>query len=285
MSGRLLIIGSDGLLGSSLYEHWYARELPVVKTRRTPDSTDDPAMLLDLATPISSWPRFTEIKAAVLCAAVTSGERCRRDPVTTRHINVHQSVQLAEQLIEQGAFVVFLSTNAVFDGSKPWRDPDEAVCPMTEYGRQKAEAEGKFKQFGDCCAIIRLTKVVHGETPLLRGWLDDLRHQKMIVPFADLVCAPISLEATVRAIATVAERSLAGIWQLSARVDVTYVEIAQRLAHSRKLDDSLIRPAYCRPTADFEHIPQHTTLNVCKSSDTLNFVTPEPLELIDTLFV
>lgn len=257
----------------------------MVRTTRRTGSGDSMIVQLDLAAPAASWPGFSKIRSAVLCGAVTSGERCRLDPAATRHVNVHQTVRLAEQLAGQGAFVVFLSSNAVFDGSKPLCNPDEPVSPMTEYGRQKAEAEKELGKLGERCAIVRLTKVFHGSMALIRNWMADLRAQKAISPFFDYVCAPIPLESVVRAIDIVAEHKLAGIWQLSARTDVAYVEIARKLACLNKLDESLIRPISFREAASIDYVPQHTTLNVGQSATMLGFRVPDPLEVINELTI
>ena len=278
-----LIVGSDGQIGSSLCKHFQASGLPTVRTTRRETAADSSTIRLDLAAPATSWPGFREVRSAVLCGAVTNGEQCRLNPSATRHVNVYQTVRLAERLVEQGAFVVFLSSNAVFDGSKPLRSPNEPVCPMTEYGRQKADAEVELRSLRDRCAIVRLTKVFHGGLALLQGWLGDLRNQKAISPYSDYVCAPISLEAVVRAIGMVVENELAGVWQLSARTDVAYDGIARTLARLNKLDESLIRPIAARQTANLEHVPQYSTMDASQSEASLGFRIPDPLEVINTL--
>ena len=283
MSKLRLIVGSDGQIGSSLCKHFQARGLPTIRTTRREVPADSSIIRLDLAAPTASWPEFYEVRSAVLCGAVTNGEQCRLNPSATRHVNVYQTVRLAKRLVEQGVFVVFLSSNAVFDGTKPLRSPNEATCPMTEYGRQKAEAEVELKSLRDRCAVVRLTKVFHGGLALLQSWLGDLRKQKAIEPYADYVCAPISLEAVVRAIGMVAENELAGVWQLSARTDVAYEQIARMLARLNKLDEGLIRPIFIREAANLEHVPQHTTMNASQSETALSFRIPDPLEVINTL--
>ena len=55
---------------------------------------------------------------AVLCAGITSLAVCRQDPQACRRINVENSLAVLRQLAGTGTFVVALSTNLVFDGSK-----------------------------------------------------------------------------------------------------------------------------------------------------------------------
>jgi len=65
---------------------------------------------------------------------------------------------VTERLQVQGSFVIFLSSNQVFDGTTPYRHSDEAVCPLNEYGRQKAAFENWLLGRSKPAAILRLTK-------------------------------------------------------------------------------------------------------------------------------
>jgi hypothetical protein len=55
------------------------------------------------------------------------------------------------ELVEGGKL-----TNLVFDGSVPCRNAHDAACPVTEYGRQKAEAEKQLLALGNMAAVVRV---------------------------------------------------------------------------------------------------------------------------------
>ena len=82
--------------------------------------------------------------AAVLAAAVTKLDACERDPEATARVNVEANLALAAMLASQGVYVVFLSSNQVFDGTRPHRLGSEPTSPQTVYGRQKAEVESRL---------------------------------------------------------------------------------------------------------------------------------------------
>ena len=42
---------------------------------------------------------------------------------------------------ELGAYVVFISTDYVFDGTKPPYKPGDPTCPLNKYGVSKADGE------------------------------------------------------------------------------------------------------------------------------------------------
>jgi len=240
---------------------------------------------LDLEKPAAEWPALPKAQSAVICAALTNLDFCRRNPGHSRHINVVQTVTLAERLVEQGTFVLFISSNLVFDGTKPRRKANDSFCPMTEYGRQKAQAETTLARFGGRVAVVRLTKVVHEGLPLLRGWRDSLTQRKPITAFSDFVCSPIGLTPVVRAIAAIADQQAPGVWQLSGSDDISYAAMANHLAAKWGTPASLVQSA-AAATANqsLEHLPANTTLDAVPARRTLGFEIVEPLRALDQAF-
>ena len=204
--------------------------------------------------------------------------------MATRHINVTQTLQLARRLAARGCFVVFISSNLVFDGSKPRRAAAEPACPKTEYGRQKAEAEAGLVALVAPAGIVRLTKVFHSQMPLVRGWMKSLREGQAIQPFTDLICSPITFNATIQTIAAVAERQLSGLWQLSGSADISYAGIATFVARRAECEASLVQPTVSRGLVNFEHLPPHSTLDATRARTELGFQLCDPLTVIDQTF-
>ena len=284
MSVGRLIIGADGLLGGSLRQHWRDRGENVFATTFLPLEDTHQVVKLDLEKPAADWPALPKAQSAVLCAALTNLDFCRRNPGPSRHINVVQTVKLAERLVEQGTFVVFISSNLVFDGTKPLRPANDPYCPMTEYGRQKAEAETALARFGPWAAVVRLTKVVHEGLPLLRGWRDSLAQGKPITAFSDFVCSPIGLSAVVHAIAAIADQRATGVWQLSGSADISYAAMAGHLAAKWGAPSSLVQASPAAANQLLEHLPANTTLDAIPASRTLGFEIAEPLRALDQVF-
>ena len=281
MNPRYLVAGADGLLGGTLRRYWLQQGHEVASTSLLPLENGEGVLHLDLAQSPDKWPELPSCRAAVLCAAITNLEQCRRDPAGTSRVNVTHTLELAQRLLERNCFVVFISSNLVFNGDKPVCPPDEPFSPRTEYGRQKAQLEASLSTLGDRVGIVRLTKVMHAGLPLIRGWKQALGEGKPITPFTDLLCSPITLDATVRILAKVAENELGGVWQLSGTADISYAEVAQRLVRHGGYDGALIRPLLARETANLEHLPRHTTLDASRSKKTLGFEILDPASVLD----
>jgi dTDP-4-dehydrorhamnose reductase len=208
-----------------------------------------------------------------VCAAITRQEECRRNPAGTRHVNVVQTLKLAQKLVDAGAFVVLLSTNLVFDGSRPDRRPEEPLSPKMEYSRQKAEVEHALTQWAERVAIVRITKVVHSHLPLLQKWRADLESGRPIRAFSDYVCSPVSLHQVVAGIARVAVEQRPGVWQFSGPADVSYSQLARTVAELCGAGASLI-DSLPMPDGLLEHHPAHTTLDASRAGEELGMIFP-----------
>jgi len=240
---HVLIVGGDGTIGSALNKRLLAEGYQVTCSTRRPGVYGDTSLYLDLQDPDS----FLTIKnrrfdAAVLCGAITSIQKCEENPEQTRQVNVESTLALADLLAESGSHPVFLSTNMVFDGSKPNAKSSDARNPLTEYGRQKAAVEEALLAANRKAAIIRLGKVLPPSFPLFTGWLERLRSGNCIHPHANRTIAPISLAFATDILVWLIAEKRDGIFQATASYDITYADAAFTLAKLSQIDPSFIEP-------------------------------------------
>lgn len=242
---HVLIVGGDGIIGSALNKRLLAAGYQVISSTRRPGDHGDTSLYLDLQDPAS----FLTIKdhrfdTAVLCGAITSIQKCEQNPEQTKQVNVDGTLALADLLAESGSHLVFLSTNMVFDGSKPNAQSSDAKNPLTEYGRQKAAVEDALLALSRKAAIIRLGKVLPPIFPLFTEWLQRLQSGNCIHPHANRTMAPISLAFATDILAWLIAQRRHGIFQATASYDITYADAAYRLANLSQNDSSLIEPIH-----------------------------------------
>lgn len=234
----ILIVGGDGLIGRALHESHRAAGVSCLATSRR--AGQHPR--LDLAAAPETWELADNYSTVFLCAGRTRLADCEANPAETALINVTRTNELARKLHDRGAFVVFLSTNLVFDGSKDFPAVDDAPNPTTAYGHQKAEAEKILRELGERVAIVRLTKVVHPAMPLLLDWAAALRRREVIHPYFDMVFSPIPLEYVAGALRSIASRPTGDIIHLSAESDISYASLAASLAEHLDVSCDLVQP-------------------------------------------
>lgn len=283
MTDPVLVLGGDALIGRALAD-WLPRQgHAVIKTTRRPAVPSPTVLHLDLTADVSGWRVPPACRVAIICFGITNLEQCRREPERTRHINVEQTAIVARALVAAGCFVIYLSSNHVFDGSQPWPGPGTPVSPMTEYGRQKVEAESRLLELGDQMAVVRMTKIFPPSPPLIQAWMRSLKAGQAINPYDDYRCAPVSVEFAVNGITAVAARRQAGIWHISGSEDITYAEIARFAAHRQRYDPALVLPISARSNPGLEHLPAYSTLDASRLRDELGLSAPDVRKTLEQI--
>ena len=280
VSNSPLIIGGDSQLGRALKSQLSAAGERVVVTTRRRDTLAKERVFLDLETFRAE--QVPQAGIAFLCAGATSLDACHQHPASTRRVNVEGTVELAKMLVGRGTFVVFLSTNLVFDGTMAHVSADAERRPTTVYGHQKAEAETRLLEFGEHLAVVRLAKVLPRHFRLFHWWHQQLRQGQGIDAFMDLSIAPISLDFAVDVIGRIGAQRLAGIWQASASEQVRYDEIARRLADRCGAKRELVRGVSARSYEPLGGvIPKHSTLDTRRLDAELGLLVPDAWSTVD----
>ena len=273
-------------MGKAVIENLKRFGQKVVATTRRRENVSDSSLFLDLSGNVSSWDIPEGINKVFLCASVTKMEQCRRQPEESRKVNVDNMLLLAVRLSERGISIVYPSTSQIFDGQKPNRNADDEVCPSVEYGRQKVAAEKGLLSLSDRHSIIRFTKILGPDNPLINDWMAKLKRNEVIHPFSDMVLAPLHVDFAAQIMIAVTQRGGAGIWQVSAEKDITYEELAQYIAAKLKVEDRYVQPMSVHE-ADIilESVPKHTILDTTRMEMELGFVRPNAWATIDSLYI
>ena len=281
MQGAHLIIGGNGLIGAALYQLLNRSVQSVIATTRRKDLISDAAIYLDLCDS-RTWQIPAGNRVAYVCAAISRYADCRTDPEGSRLVNVANTTRLIRHLVESGCFVVFVSSNAVFDGRSPYRKTTDPVDPQTEYGRQKAQVEAQISELGSRICILRVAKVFPKNPPLFMDWIGQLREGATIRPFRDLTCAPVPLETVCECLMRLGSMEKPGVWHLSGDRDLSYAELASELADRSNLDRGLINPQSVRSSSHYsEHIPRFTSLDCSGTQHELRIKPPSVSEVLD----
>jgi dTDP-4-dehydrorhamnose reductase len=282
-----LLVGGDSEIGAATYLHLKAAGRIAAATTRRRQLAGPDRPLLDLAADLSSWAPAPDTSAACIFAATARLADCAADPAGSAIINVLQTLTLAERLTARNIYVLFLSSNQVFDGSVPHVRADAPTCPLSEYGRQKARAEAVLRERmlrGAPIGILRLAKVVSANMPLLHGWLRALSAGEPIRAFHDMPMAPAPAALVGAAIAALLESRAPGVFQLTGPQDVSYADVAHRLARQLGADPALVGVVGAIEAGmPAGSAPRHTTLDSSALRDRFGIVAPGPWCVLDAV--
>ncbi len=288
---RLLITGASGQLGAYLL-----RELQAGRSGSRQTSGDSSGTLASSATTVLAWSgsrqgelfgfplqpidladptqvrqRFQEARPQVILhtAALARIADCQRDPDRAFAVNARASGILAEEAARSGARLIHVSTDLVFDGaSAPYRE-DASTCPLSVYGKTKAEAEDLVlaslpREVGELGPLVVRFSLLYG--PALNGQPSffeqqtaALRGGQPVTLFSDEWRTPLSLLTAARALLVLARSPVTGLLHVGGPERLSRLEIGQRLARFLNLPlDRIV--AATRPTTG-EPRPRDTTLD------------------------
>jgi dTDP-4-dehydrorhamnose reductase len=282
-----LLVGGDSEIGAATFAYMQRCGLSVIATTRRAERLTAGRIFLDLASPLGAWQPPPETRSACIFAAVGHLADCHRDPVGSALINVTRTVELVEALVSCGIYVLFLSTNQVFEGSRPHMPTTAPLSPVSEYGRQKALTETRLKSgmsAGAPIGILRLAKIVAPGMALLRQWQTTLAAGQPVYPFRDMFLAPTPVGVAAAAITALLTERRVGIWQLSGPKDVSYAEIAAQIGRCLRADHALVKPiAAASAGMPVGSTPRHTTLDSSLLRSDFGIASPEPWAAIEAV--
>jgi dTDP-4-dehydrorhamnose reductase len=245
----ILIVGGDSAIAAAAIAALHRRGTATVATSRRPGH----AAFLDLAQPPASW-RLPACESCLVAAAIGTLAGCEADPCSSRRINVESVAAIAARV----PFTLILSTTQVFDGTTAFATPDTPTAPRTQYGTQKAEAERVVLAAGG--AALRVSKVLVPDLPLLRGFAATLRAGGTVEAFADLMLSPVTGAQVAEAAAEILIHRRPGLHQLSGDRDVSYADLARRMAALLgRTPESVVETSW-RGRLPEAFVQDHTTL-------------------------
>lgn len=265
-----LVVGSDGLIARTLVAELARSGWHYIGTSRR-ETIPVGWVRFDLQDGGSALPEDALRTANVvfICAAVTGFAPCANDPEGSSQINVACTVELGRFFMARGLRVVYLSSNAVFDGMLPELDERAATAPVTEYGRQKANCEvgllSAAAELEGSCAVVRLTKVVDPTQPLYSGWMENFKAQIPAKAAADVTVCPVTATYVARGLRRIGAGEQSGVYHLSGERDITYYELATAMAtmvgvHASVEQDFLQQRLYAVPFPKYSAISMRQTI-------------------------
>lgn len=166
---RVLITGASGLLGREILRvfqenRWIVRGLAY---SRADGSSTVKCDLFDAAAVKEQFASFRP-EVVLHCAAERRPDRLENDKEYALRINVQTSRLIAEQSKLHNAWLVYFSTNYVFDGQAREYAEDATPNPLNVYGESKLAGEKVVLDVSPVAAVMRV--------PLLYGqmqWLGE----------------------------------------------------------------------------------------------------------------
>lgn len=147
---NILVTGCNGQLGTEM------RKIAATDESHEWFFTDIDTLDICDATAVEAFFESHHIEICVNCAAYTAVDQAEDDRELAEKVNVQAPRLLAHACLRQGATLLHISTDYVFDGQgdHPYRE-DEPTAPVSVYGRTKRDGELAIIDSGCHYVIVR----------------------------------------------------------------------------------------------------------------------------------
>lgn len=248
---KILVIGSNGLLGQKLCEiivRCGAYNLTIASIEEKPirQVVGAQYMQVDITNKkdVKNIVNACHPDVIINAAALTNVDSCETERELCWRINVDGVENIADAAKIHDTTVVHVSTDYIFDGKSGPYTEDDRPEPLSYYGKSKLASENLLRTSGIPYLIAR-TMVLYGFAPGVKAnfalWLiESLENKKQVNVVDDQFGNPTLVDDLAYGLIQGFEMERTGIYNLAGRDIVSRYEFALKLAKVFNLDASLI---------------------------------------------
>lgn len=225
---KVLITGSTGLLGSMLHRTAVDHEVHgCYNTNRLVPFTDHTFHHLDItdAEEVTTVLNLVKPDVVIHCAAKASPDWCESNQEEAYKVNVEGSKNLIDWCVSHKSHIVFISSNAVFDGTQSPYTEESLPNPQDTYGKQKLLIEQYLVSSGVSYLIIRSMCLYGWNNPFERKNFTSLLIEKCMTN------QPMNITNDVYCNFISSVDVAVSIWKLLTRQGIYHIAGEERLTH------------------------------------------------------
>jgi dTDP-4-dehydrorhamnose reductase len=248
---RILVTGSNGLLGQKLVELILTKDDYLIATAKSKLAIDQPKgefHSLDITQLGEVEKIISKTKPDVIIntAAMTQVDHCETEREKCWLNNVTAVENLVKACEKTDIRLIHISTDFIFDGTRGPLDELEKPNPLSYYGESKLAAEVAVQKSNIDWAILRTVLVFGVTKDMSRSnivlWVKkSLEEGKTINVVNDQWRTPTLAEDLARGCYLAAIKKAKGIYNISGYEMMTPYDIALATADFFRLDKSLIK--------------------------------------------
>jgi dTDP-4-dehydrorhamnose reductase len=184
----------------------------------------------------------------LLLAAMSDIDRCEVLPEEAFATNARGAENVANACARANARLLFTSSAAVFDGSKHGYREEDAIGPLSVYGKTKAWAEKAVMALTPSALIIRFALVLgfarkSGTNAMLDSVLGKWKAgEPVLFPTREMRNPIDAASLSKMMIAMLAHHHDRGLYHVGASDSISRYELGKRLAVRAGVSPDLVRP-------------------------------------------
>ena len=285
---KVLVTGSAGLVGQQVVKDLSnSHQVFSCYNESKPEYGDSVKMDLKNHEMISSI--LTEKKPDIVIhlGAMTGVDLCEKEKTSASEINTKATEIIAKECSKLNSFLVYVSTDYVFDGNLGMYKEDDVTNPLGFYGKSKLEGEKVVQNFSTNWCIAR-TSTPFGLHPTKKSFpmwvIENLQKQKQIDVLIDQFTSPTYIPNLSRMLIEISERRVTGIIHTAGASKISRYQMASMVSDKLNLDSTLLKQISINKMTWVAQRPKDSSLDVSRASSILN-EKPQKIDQSLNLFI
>jgi len=276
---KVLVTGSNGLLGQSICQYLFKKKISIIPTGRgSVRNTQFNSIYLDLdVTSKHTWDKILDsYKPGVIIntAAMTNVDECEKNHKLSLSTNSLSMSNYLEYMKKNKTHFIQISTDFVFDGKKGLYVEDDPCSPLNFYGFTKLEAEKYIIENHSNYTILR-TSLLYGNNVLdnnLFMWVKQkMQNNQALNIVNDQYRTPTYVNDLASVVLQCLEEKKYGIYHISSGERLSIFDIVCNIAESFRFNASLINRIKSKELKQVAQRPMDSSLDITKAIEQLNF--------------
>lgn len=261
-SARIVFTGITGLLGGYFLKK-KQRGFEVIGVSRKNFDITDKKKVFDFI-------QKTKPQIIIHAASLGNVDYCEQHPTEAYKVNVEGTQNIIDAAKEVNAKIIFLSSNAIYDGDNAPYDEKSNPNPIDVYGKTKVEGEKLVKKSNLDFVIVRLITMYGWPNSIGRGnpvtWvIDNLKRGERINVVNDVYNNHLWADQAAEVIWKIIKGNIKDdIYNIAGADCISRYDLACKVAKVFGLDSSLITPVDSSFFKGIAKRPKNTCFNILK---------------------
>jgi len=282
---KCLVTGSAGLIGNTLVFDLEKSGYTVISCYNNTKPQYGIPTKLNLLNIDDISKTFKKFQPDIIIhlAALTDVEKCEVDKQLASLINEKSTETIAKEAEKLKSFLIYISTDYVFDGIKGDYTETDFPNPLNHYGKTKLAGEKIVKNINTKWSVIRTSTPfgINSYKKSFPDWIvDNLQKNKKLNILDDQITSPTYVPNLSKMILEIITRKLEGFFHLSGSTRISRFEFAKKIVKNLNLDNSLLNPVKLATMPWKSKRPFDSSLDVSKANSIL---TTKPFSIEDSL--
>lgn len=280
---KILVTGASGLIGSQLTKN-LCEKYQVFSGYHSKKPLFGKPIHFDLSKldEISTILQTISPDAIIHLAALTDVDGSESNEENTLKINSKSTEELAKYAGLKNIFILYVSTDYIFDGKEGLKKETDTPNPLGVYGRSKLEGEKAIMNFASKWCIAR-TSTPFGVSKLKKTFplfvYENLKNNTAINAVSDQFTSPTYVPNLCDMLEEILIKQIEGIIH-TAGTRISRFDISKKIAEKINANTSLVNPISMDELDWIAKRPKDSSLDITKATTILD---SKPISIDESL--